>query len=126
MDKIIVIYGDSNVGKTTVINEIFDALVNNKKIPKQQAGANKNDFTAVLQLNGKHIAINSMGDIKYHVDSCIQQFASCDVFITAYNKKFVNIGSSWLDNANVIYKVPKTAPTNADNQFVRQKVISLI
>ena len=29
MDKIIVVYGDSNVGKTFVINEIYNQLINN-------------------------------------------------------------------------------------------------
>ena len=59
MDKIFVVYGDSNVGKTTVFNEIFDELINKSAIllvPKKRLGGDARDFTGVLQYKGKTVA----------------------------------------------------------------------
>ena len=116
MNKIIAIYGDSAAGKTTVCNMIYDELVKQGarvSIPKKQAGTGKRDFTSVLLYKNKKVAINSMGDIKKHVDDCVQAFSNCDILITAYNNSFSNIGSTWLDNADEILIVRKSPAANA-------------
>ena len=64
MDKIIVVYGHDNVGKTTVINDIYDWLLSNGASvvgKKKQFGGNKNDFEAVLSYSGKRVAFLSIG-----------------------------------------------------------------
>lgn len=63
--KIIVVYGDKNTGKTTVINEIYENLVKNGalvKISKTRQGANVADFDAELSYCGKSVVLMSMGD----------------------------------------------------------------
>lgn len=128
MDKIIVVYGDCNVGKTTVINEIYDELYNQKNVvvKKKQVGENPKDFEAVLNFNGKNIAFLSMGDSRETVDEYVNKYNNYDIFITALNKRFKCISSVWLKNSNVIYKVDKTTPDKDDNQQVYDKVMNLI
>lgn len=129
MEKIIVVYGNSSVGKTTVINEIYDELLNQGSsvvTQKKQIGGNPKDFEAVLNFCGKDIAFLSMGDFRMTVDEYVNTYNKYDVFITALNKKFSCIGTIWLQNSNVICKVDKTAPTTGDNRQVKNIVINLI
>ena len=129
MDKIIVVYGHGSVGKTTVINDIYNQLISNGATvvsKKKQVGGNIKDFKAVLSYNGKRVAILSMGDRKKAVDGCVGKYKDCDVFITALNMRFANVGSVWLKNSNAIYKIEKTMANNADNQKVQSAVIAKI
>lgn len=129
MDKIIVVYGHSSVGKTTVINDIYNKLISNGATvvsKKKQVGGNKNDFKAELSYNEKKVAILSMGDRKKTVDDCVGKYKGCDVFITALNMRFATVGSVWLKNSNAIYKIEKTMANNADNQKVLNAVIAKI
>ena len=94
MKEIIVIYGDSNVGKTTVINEIYDDLVKNGasiKNAKSQQGGNPKDFDAELNYNGKNIALMSMGDIVGRVTDIVLKYKLSDVLITAYNTRHATL-----------------------------------
>lgn len=129
MDKIIVVYGHSSVGKTTVINDIYNQLISNGATvvsEKKQVGGNIKDFKAVLSYNEKKVAILSMGDRKKTVDGCVGKYKGCDVFITAFNMRFATVGSVWLKNSNAIYKIEKTMANNADNQKVLSAVIAKI
>ncbi len=59
MNKIFVIYGKHSVGKTTVINEIFDKLITKGAsvlVSRKQIGGNIYDFTGVLQYKGKTVS----------------------------------------------------------------------
>lgn len=129
MDKILVVYGESGTGKTTVINEIYDALMKNGavvKVTKKKQGASPFDFSGVLDYKGKTIAFLSMGDYRKDVDDFVEKYKKYDVFITALNKNFSCIGSCWLKNSNIICKFDKSSPTNNDNALVRKSVISKI
>ena len=129
MKEIIVIYGDSNVGKTTVINEIYDNLVKNRasiKNVKSQQGGNPKDFDAELNYNGKNIALMSMGDIVGRVTDIVRKYKLSDVLITAYNTRHATLSHEWLKNAQKITVVRKSAATNSDNSSVLQQVIALI
>ncbi len=129
MKEIIVIYGDSNVGKTTVINEIYDDLVKNGasiKNAKSQQGGNPKDFDAELNYNGKNIALMSMGDIVGRVTDIVLKYKLSDVLITAYNTRHATFSHEWLKNAQKITVVRKSAATNSDNSSVLQQVIALI
>ena len=129
MEKILVVYGESNTGKTTVINEIYDALSQKEavvEIPKEQLEENSCDFFGVLKYDNKTVAFLSMGDYRTFVDDYVSKCKKYDVFVTALNKRFSNIGSVWLKNSNAIYKFDKTEPTDADNSKVKKSVISKI
>lgn len=67
-----------------------------------------------------------MGDYRTEVDRHIVKFKNYDIFITALNKRFATIGTVWLKNSNVIYKVDKNGANPTDNKRVRNKVISVI
>ena len=56
MEKILVVYGESGTGKTTVINEVYDWLMQNGasvKVAKKKMGANSRDFCGVLDYKNK-------------------------------------------------------------------------
>ncbi|OWV19362.1 hypothetical protein B7982_14120 [Fibrobacter sp. UWB2] len=129
MKEIIVIYGDNNVGKTTVINEIYDDLVKKGasiKNAKTQQGGSRMDFDAELNYNGKNIALMSMGDSVGSVTTVIRKYKQSDILITAYNTKHATLSREWLKNAQKITIVRKSSATNSDNSSVLQQVLALI
>lgn len=129
MEKILVVYGNSGTGKTTVINDIYDYLIKKNAVivtKRKKTGGNERDFTAVVSYKGKNIAFLSMGDYRKDVDVHVEKFKKNDIFITALNKKFSCIGSVWLENSNAIYKFDKKRADSIDNQNVMEAVISKI
>ena len=126
MKKIIVVYGNSNTGKTTTIGNIYDELVKQKARVIKSKKRNDGDFTAVLYWRSLSIAISSMGDYRTTVDEYVRRFVKNDVFITALNKRFACIGSVWLEKAEVIYKIDKSKADDGDNQKVMNEVISRV
>ena len=129
MDKIIVVYGASSTGKTTVVNDIYDNLIKQGALvtkSKMKVGGNPKDFEAVLSFKGKSIAFLSMGDYRSVVDDYVSKYKMYDVFITALNKGFANISTVWLKNSNVIYKIDKVQANSTDNKKVEINVVSLI
>lgn len=129
MDKIIVVYGASSMGKTTVVNDIYDNLIKQGALvtkSKMKVGGNPKDFEAVLSFKGKFIAFLSMGDYRSVVDDYVSKYKMYDVFITALNKGFANISTVWLKNSNVIYKIDKVQANSTDNKKVEINVVSLI
>lgn len=75
MKKIIVVYGDSNTGKTTVINLVHDKLLSlgagviNPKVVLN----NSCDFEAVLSCGKKTIAFYSFGDYRSYVSEHVEK-----------------------------------------------------
>lgn len=129
MERIIVVYGDSGTGKTTVINDVYNHLLHNGaavKNPRKQVGANSMDFEAVLNYKNQNIAFMSMGDYVQAASNAIVTFQSEDAVIIAYNTRHSTLKSEWLKNTSEIYIVRKSIASNADNTFVEQRVISLI
>lgn len=129
MNKIIVVYGDNNVGKTTVINEIYDELINQGATvikAKRRIGGDFNDFKSVLSFQNKSVAFLSMGDYRKTVDTYVNSYSKYNIFITALNKHFAHISTVWLKNSNIIYKIDKKSAATADNQLVKNKIIMLI
>ena len=65
MKKIIVVYGDSNTGKTTVIDQVYRKLVElgaQEKIPRKEDLSG--DFEAVLSYGKKQLLFTLWGTIK--------------------------------------------------------------
>lgn len=129
MEKILAVYGESNTGKTTVINEIYNVLLQKGaivKVSKRKIGENPYDFYGVLEYNKKTVSFLSMGDCRTIVDEFVTKYKRYDIFITALNKHFSCIGTVWLKNSDIICKFDKTSPTNADNLIVKKNVLSKI
>ena len=129
MERIIVVYGNSGTGKTTVINDVYNNLLHNGaavKNPRKQVGANSMDFEAVLNYQSKNIAFMSMGDYVEAAAKAVVAHQSEDVLVIAYNTRHSTLKSEWLKNTSGIYIIRKSSASNADNTFVEQQVINLI
>jgi tRNA A37 threonylcarbamoyladenosine biosynthesis protein TsaE len=129
MKRIIVVYGDSGSGKTTVIKDIYKNLLQNGAVVKVSPvwfGQGNRDFKAVLTYQNKKIAFMSMGDYVQAASSAIAAFRLEDILIIAYNTRHSTLKSEWLKNTSEIYIVRKSLASNADNTFVEQQVIGLI
>ena len=64
MEKIIVVYGASNTGKTTTINDTYKKLMNmGAHVRENQTFfTDSKDFLAVVEYKEKSLVINSLGD----------------------------------------------------------------
>ena len=127
MKKIIVVYGDSNTGKTTVIDQVYRKLIElgaQEKIPRKEDLSG--DFKAVISCGKKTIAFYSFGDYKSYVDEQVEKYKEYDILITAYNKKFATIGWVWLANSEIIEKVEKYQANDADNMKALNDILSRI
>lgn len=86
---VITIKGQKNIGKTTSIRQIFEALIDKNAVVKdfRPMGHWFNDFFAVLEYKNKTIVINSLGDL---IDTVrggreIAIDNNADILITAWN-----------------------------------------
>lgn len=89
--KIVLLSGPPNSGKTTVLGLFYTHLIANGAsvhTKRSQIGGNKNDFECILILNGKSVAIFTMGDYKEECYRAIIKYASCDILAIAYSDTF--------------------------------------
>ena len=130
MKKIIVLHGKSSFGKTTTIKDVYEALLQNGAIEqkaKKLIWGRGCDFEGFLEYNKLKIAFFSEGDKRNILEAAIERYKNkCDIFVCALNKKFQNIGISWLCASDSIFKIEKLAKTNADNEKAKNEIISLI
>lgn len=126
MKKILVVYGNANTGKTTVINQVYHKLVELGAQSKIQRKEISGDFEAVLSCGEKTIAFYSCGDYKSYVDEQVEKYKKYDILITAYNKRFATIGRVWLANSEIIEKVEKYEASDADNNRALNDILSRI
>ena len=129
MDCIIVVYGKSGTGKTTIINDVYNNLIQKGaavKMPRKQVGANPKDFEAVLTYQNKSSAFMSVGDYRLEADQAVVSYRAENILIVAYNTRHATLKSDWLKNTSVIQIVKKSSPTPADNMQAEQQVVGLI
>lgn len=88
--KVIGIIGESKVGKTTTLKELFDKLnelnatiVDNK----QQVGEDERDFSCVFSFHGKEIAIFTMGDVVKDLKKAFRTYSNRDFLICAIREE---------------------------------------
>ena len=92
--KVIMLSGPSSSGKTTTLNDLYDALAepDGKNIirPKTPLGNNPKDFECVLAHEGKKVALFSMGDIVREVFHAMSFYEGmgCDVLVCVCNDRF--------------------------------------
>ena len=89
MNKLIVIKGNKNAGKTTALRYILDVLLYSDATLVHYKSYNMvriflGDFEAIVEYNGKHIAICSMGDTPTAVPRYIRSYGgNCEIIVTA-------------------------------------------
>ena len=116
--KVIMIEGESRVGKTTALNAIYDKLLSNGGIavmPKKQEGSNEMDFSSIIDYNGKKIAFFTMGDYARQVKGAIMNFNSCDYVVCACNSNFsstINLIKEKYDTTIILKKSIEENITN--------------
>lgn len=114
--KIFVIKGEENSGKTNAIRNIFQTIIkheNGNVLFYEHKGADYCDFITVVELKGKKIVINSLGDyVTYVKDGKAKaKKENADIFITAWTSKLDNTQDlkEILPNSVIYedYKVPE-------------------
>lgn len=90
--RIITLRGDSNKGKTTTLNIVYNTLLNNGGISrnKQKLGGDPNDFFDLVTYNNQKIYFFTMGDYSKYLIDAIRDSNSkgYDIFICACNSRF--------------------------------------
>lgn len=130
MKKIIVLFGERGVGKTTAIKDVYETLLQNGAIElkkKKLIWGTRNDFEVSLEYKRLKIALFSEGDKRSVLEAAVERYKNkCDIFICALNKKFQNVGVCWISASDSIFKLEKLAKTNADNEEVKNEIVNLI
>lgn len=103
--RIILLKGDDNVGKSTVLNAVFDELISFHGVthtPKRELGAAINrDFESIITLKDKRkVAFFTMGDIEKDLQEGLEKYKylDCEVLIVAINNQHVNLLNSITDS----------------------------
>lgn len=87
------IEGKNDVGKTTILNYVFDVLCSNGAAyieDKKPLGSEPQDFSCVIDYNGKKVAFFTMGDYSRKVSEAIDKYNDCDYLICALNTDFAS------------------------------------
>ncbi|MDP4239772.1 MAG: hypothetical protein Q8904_09935 [Bacteroidota bacterium] len=91
--RIITLKGDSDKGKTTTLNIVYNTLLNNggKSTNKQKLGGDPNDFFDLVIYNNQKIYFFTMGDYSGYLIDSIRDCNSkgYDLLICACNSRFV-------------------------------------
>lgn len=93
--RIITLRGDSNRGKTTTINIVYNDVLDIKNggisTNKQQEGNEKDDFSDIVLFKGQRIAFFSTGDSYGITKTAVEKFNSLkvDILVIVINNKFV-------------------------------------
>jgi hypothetical protein len=131
----IMLYGDTNTGKTTTLNDVFDKITKGMEpLPAKILLNAWLDFEVIFPYKGKMVAIYSAGDTLRDIKEAIRKYATqCDVLILAYSDKFkrdykpdlFNLAWQLVEDVQrcVIYK---TAANDADNAATCKNIIALI
>lgn len=90
--KIFVIKGKENSGKTNAIRNIFQTIINHENgnvLFYEPKGRDFCDFITTVELKGKKIVINSLGDYISYVKGgkAKAKKENADIFITAWTSK---------------------------------------
>lgn len=115
MKKIIALVGDSNQGKSTALNIVYDYLTDGGArviVPKSSLGnVKQNDFSSVIEWNNKTVAFYTMGDYKSNLVDAINNYNSqnVDVLVLAFSFKITWAIQVYLELSKFIsVLVPKT------------------
>jgi energy-coupling factor transporter ATP-binding protein EcfA2 len=129
--KVIMLRGPSSCGKTTILNLVYDTLMNTHNATihtaKMPLGGNSKDFEAILNYNGKTVSIFTMGDYSIGVTNTMKKYAGfpADVLVIACNDRFKRPMTAINNYPNSI--IAKTRQLSANNdQREANNIITLI
>ncbi|WP_298738535.1 hypothetical protein [uncultured Treponema sp.] len=119
--KIFIIKGKENSGKTNAIRNIFQTIVKSEHgnvLSYETKGADYCDFISVVELKGKKIAINSLGDCVSYVKNgkSKAEKENADIFITAWTSK--------LDKNQDLKEILPNSVICEDYKFPEEKFLS--
>ena len=119
--KIFIIKGKENSGKTNAIRNIFQTIVKSEHgnvLSYETKGADYCDFISVVELKGKKIAINSLGDCVSYVKNgkSKAEKENADIFITAWTSK--------LDNTQDLKEILPNSVICEDYKLPEEKFLS--
>lgn len=130
--RIIILSGGNNVGKSTLLNTVFDELTSFfpvKSTPKRVLGnPDQKDFECIVTLKDERkVAFFTLGDHESDIIDAIAKysFLDCEILILAINHKYNNIIESLKFPYNI---VEKTEPFREDSSRLRDAgtILSLI
>lgn len=93
--------GAPNSGKTTTLNDLYNHLIGvgaSVLVAKSKLGGSPLDFECTLNINGKLVAIYTMGDYKECCYKAAVKYAFCDTLVLAYSDKFSNSIAAFLNS----------------------------
>lgn len=124
--KIFVIKGKENSGKTNAIRNIFQTIIKHENIKHENGkvlfyepkGADYCDFITAIELKGKKIVINSLGDCVPYVKNgkSKAEKENADIFITAWTSK--------LDKTQDLKEILPDSVICEDYKFPEEKFLS--
>lgn len=119
--KIFVIKGKENSGKTNAIRNIFQTIIkgeHGKVLFYEPKGADYCDFITAIELKGKKIVINSLGDCVSYVKNgkAKAEKENADIFITAWTSK--------LDKTQNLKEILPNSVIYEDYKFPEEKFLS--
>lgn len=132
--KIFVIKGEENSGKTNAIRNIFQTIIkheNGNVLFYEPKGRDYCDFITVVELKGKKIVINSLGDCVSYVKNgkAKVEKENADIFITAWTSKLDKTQdlNEILPNSVIYedYKVPEEKFLSEQAQWISKFLSNL-
>ena len=119
--KIFVLKGNENSGKTTAIRNILQTIIkreHGKVLFYEHKGVDYCDFISVIELKGKKIVINSLGDCVSYVKNgkAKAEKENADIFVTAWTSK--------LDNTHNLKEILPNSVICEDYKFPEEKFLS--
>lgn len=132
--KIFVLKGKENSGKTNAIRNILQTIIkheNGKILFYEPKGADYCDFVSVVELKGKKIAINSLGDCVSYVKNgkAKAEKENADIFITAWTTKLDKIQNlkEILPNSVICedYKLPEEKFLSEQAEWISKFLFNL-
>lgn len=92
--RIIALRGEGNCGKTTTLNIVYDQMTTVdgwRPTDRRQVGGDRNDFSDILELNGRKVAFYTMGDYSNASIKAIRHYQNLgvEILIMAINSRFV-------------------------------------
>jgi len=129
--KIIMLAGESNAGKTTALNQLYERLVKDEKIEilkkRKPLGWGPNDFSAIVKYKNKTTAIVSAGDTLRETIKAIVQYAYCDILVIGYNTRFAIALDEVVEEKNNHHcAIRKKKPTDNDNNRVIGEIMKAV